>query len=177
MCALGSAIGGTLLPIAARNLINEVGYVQRPSLPINAHPTPIRFKWTMRILGFIMFLTLGCTNLLLERRLPPISVSGGIFNLHAFKSPVYTIYCLSALLTFMGMYSRTYFFSPFFLVFSRFMMGCRHQSAHIHQHQFRIDGNRSKHGVLLISHHKRKFGPCSMFRRVVGRPHRYAELN
>jgi hypothetical protein len=27
-CAMGSSLGGTLLPIAARNLINVVGYVQ-----------------------------------------------------------------------------------------------------------------------------------------------------
>ena len=144
MCALGSAIGGTLLPIAARNLINQVGYVRRLNLlntKFNAHPTPLRFKWAMRILGFIMLLTLGCSNLLLKRRLPPINVSGGIFNFRAFKSPVYTIYCLSALLSFLGMWSRPYFSLAFFFSFLAVSNGVRRQSAHIHHHQFRIDGN------------------------------------
>lgn len=46
LMAVGSSVGGTIFPIAAKRLIAEVG-----------------FPWTMRILGFILMLTLGCANL------------------------------------------------------------------------------------------------------------------
>jgi MFS transporter, MCT family, solute carrier family 16 (monocarboxylic acid transporters), member 10 len=61
----------------------------------------------MRILGFILLVGLGCTNLLLDRRLPPVNVSGGLFNFRAFKSLAYSLYCLSAFFIFLGMYTRT----------------------------------------------------------------------
>ncbi|EEB97579.1 hypothetical protein MPER_03072, partial [Moniliophthora perniciosa FA553] len=76
--ATGSSIGGTVLPIAARKLIVQVG-----------------FPWTMRIIGFILLFVLAIPNLTLARRLPPAHVTGGLFNLHAFKSPVFTIYSFS----------------------------------------------------------------------------------
>ncbi|KJA24153.1 hypothetical protein HYPSUDRAFT_38917 [Hypholoma sublateritium FD-334 SS-4] len=86
--AMGSSLGGTILPIAARSLIPRVG-----------------FQWTMRIFGFILFTSLGAANLLLKRRLPPKHVSGGLLNLRAFRSAPYTIYCVSAFVTFLGIYT------------------------------------------------------------------------
>jgi len=86
--AMGSSIGGTVLPIAAKNLIPMVG-----------------FPWTMRIIGFILLLALGSANLTLRRRLPPKKAPGGLLNLRAFKSAPFTIYCLSAFVTFLGLYT------------------------------------------------------------------------
>ncbi|KAF9524485.1 MFS general substrate transporter [Crepidotus variabilis] len=86
--AVGSSIGGTVLPIATRKLILLVG-----------------FQWTMRITGFILLGVLGVANLLLKRRLPPRNVVGGLINLSAFKSASYTVYCLSGLVIFLGLYT------------------------------------------------------------------------
>ncbi|KAJ3512139.1 hypothetical protein NLJ89_g3699 [Agrocybe chaxingu] len=86
--AVGSSIGGTVLPIAAKGLIPTVG-----------------FKWTMRIFGFILMAVLGASNLLLERRLPPRHVEGGLLNLRAFRSAAYSVYCVSAFVTFLGVYT------------------------------------------------------------------------
>jgi hypothetical protein len=60
----------------------------------------------MRILGFIIFCTLGIANLTLKRRLPAKNAAGGLFNPKAFKMPAFTLYCLSTLVGFLGMYSR-----------------------------------------------------------------------
>ncbi|KAJ8074988.1 hypothetical protein PM082_019315 [Marasmius tenuissimus] len=86
--SIGSSIGGTVLPIAARRLIDQVG-----------------FKWTMRIIGFIMLAVLIVPNLTLRRRLPPKNVSGGIVNIRVFKSPVFSVYCLAIWVTFLGLYT------------------------------------------------------------------------
>ncbi|KAF8147570.1 MFS general substrate transporter [Crassisporium funariophilum] len=86
--AVGSSIGGTVLPIAGKNLIPLVG-----------------FKWTMRIFGFILFTTLGVSNIMLKRRLPPRRVAGGLFNFGAFRSAPYSVYCASAFVNFLGVYT------------------------------------------------------------------------
>ncbi|KAK0226953.1 major facilitator superfamily domain-containing protein [Armillaria nabsnona] len=86
--ATGSSIGGTVIPITARKLINTVG-----------------FPWTMRIIAFILMFTLGIANLTLKRRLPPVNVSGGILNLKAFKSAPYTIWCIANFIAFLGLYT------------------------------------------------------------------------
>lgn len=79
----------------------------------------------MRIFGFILLATLGVSNLvrtrfffrddplmskltvfqLLKRRLPPRKVAGGLLNLVAFKSAPYSVYCASAFVTFLGIYT------------------------------------------------------------------------
>ncbi|KAF8902813.1 MFS general substrate transporter [Gymnopilus junonius] len=86
--AIGSSLGGTLLPIAVKNLIPRVG-----------------FPWTMRIVGFILLAVLIASNLLLDRRLPARKVSGGLLNLAAFKYAPYSIYCAAGFFTFLGIYT------------------------------------------------------------------------
>ncbi|KAF7793205.1 hypothetical protein EIP86_004314 [Pleurotus ostreatoroseus] len=86
--AVGSSGGGTLFPIAARNLILRVG-----------------FPWTMRILAFIIMAALAVTNLTIERRLPPKKNSGPFINLAAFRSPAYSMYCSAGFITFLGLYT------------------------------------------------------------------------
>ncbi|KAJ3528867.1 hypothetical protein NMY22_g9234 [Coprinellus aureogranulatus] len=88
LTALGSSCGGTVYPIAARQLIPRVG-----------------FPWTIRILGFMIVATLGFSNLTLARRLPPKNMPGGIFNVRVFRSLAFTVYCLSAFVCFLGIYT------------------------------------------------------------------------
>ncbi|THH04419.1 hypothetical protein EW146_g10183 [Bondarzewia mesenterica] len=86
--ACGSSIGGTIFPIAFRRLEVEVG-----------------FKWTMRIFGFMLLFMLGVSNLTLKRRLPPVNVSGGLFNLSVFKSAPFCTYTASSFICFLGLYT------------------------------------------------------------------------
>ncbi|KAK7693789.1 hypothetical protein QCA50_003361 [Cerrena zonata] len=86
--AIGSSIGGTVFPIAARNLIDAVG-----------------FKWTMRIIGFIQIAGLTVTNLTLERRLPAKNIAGPFFDLTAFKDMRFTVYCSASFISFLGLYT------------------------------------------------------------------------
>ncbi|KAF7297970.1 MFS domain-containing protein [Mycena chlorophos] len=88
LTAVGSSLGGTLLPIAAQQLIPRVG-----------------FPWTMRIIGFILIFTLGVPNILMRRRLPPKHVPGGLLNLKAFKSLTYSVYCAAGVVAFLGLYT------------------------------------------------------------------------
>ncbi|KAJ6559229.1 major facilitator superfamily domain-containing protein [Mycena vulgaris] len=86
--AMGSSIGGTIFPIATHKLIPLVG-----------------FPWTMRICAFMLIVMLGFANLTLKRRLPPKKVKGGLFNLKAFKSAPFSVYCLSGFVSFLGLYT------------------------------------------------------------------------
>ncbi|KAK0193029.1 major facilitator superfamily domain-containing protein [Armillaria mellea] len=88
LMAVGSSLGGTVIPIAARNLLPLVG-----------------FKWTMRIIALILLLGLGLSNLLIKRRLPPTDVRGGLFNFREFKSASFSLYCASTLTSFLGIYT------------------------------------------------------------------------
>ncbi|KZT55000.1 MFS general substrate transporter [Calocera cornea HHB12733] len=91
--AIGSSLGGTLLPIAVSKLLPLVG-----------------FPWTMRIIGFILLATTAFANLVMKRRLPPVNVKGGLVNLAAFKHIPYTLYTAATCVTFLGLYTAlTYF--------------------------------------------------------------------
>jgi hypothetical protein len=59
----------------------------------------------MRILGFMILLTLGIANITLARRLPPKNVPGGLLNMKAFKIPAFTLYCTANTIAFMGIYT------------------------------------------------------------------------
>ena len=64
-----------------------------------------RFKWTMRIIAFILLAALAVTNLTLERRLPPKQNSGPFVNLPAFRSVAYSVYCFASFVAFLGLYT------------------------------------------------------------------------
>jgi hypothetical protein len=64
-----------------------------------------RFPWAMRIMGFMMLATLGFSNIVLARRLPPKDMPGGIFNIGVFKSKIFSIYCSSVFVCFLGIYT------------------------------------------------------------------------
>ncbi|KDQ61310.1 hypothetical protein JAAARDRAFT_32317 [Jaapia argillacea MUCL 33604] len=86
--AVGSSIGGTVFPIVFRNLVGKIG-----------------FPWTIRVIGFILFFTIGIANMCLRRRLPPVNISGGLFNWKAFKSAPFTIYVFTCFVAFLGLYT------------------------------------------------------------------------
>ncbi|KAF8272785.1 MFS general substrate transporter [Lactarius quietus] len=85
IAAFASSIGGTVFPVVFRNLIVTVG-----------------FKWTMRIITSILLLAMGVTNLTTRRRLPPTSISGGLFNIKQFRSPAFTVYTAAGVFAFLG---------------------------------------------------------------------------
>ncbi|KAG2157000.1 major facilitator superfamily domain-containing protein [Suillus clintonianus] len=87
--AVGTPLGSIVLPVAAQNLIPLIG-----------------FRWTVRVFGFIMIATLGTANLM-KRRLPPVNVHGGLFNLKAFRNRAYTMYCISGIMIVLGLYTGT----------------------------------------------------------------------
>ncbi|KIK92799.1 hypothetical protein PAXRUDRAFT_553782 [Paxillus rubicundulus Ve08.2h10] len=86
--AMGSSLGGIAFPVVAQNLLPQVG-----------------FKWTMRIFGFVLLVLLGVANLTIDRRLPPTNAKGGLFNWVAFKNPAYTVYCISGVTAFLGLFT------------------------------------------------------------------------
>ncbi|KAI9459459.1 MFS general substrate transporter [Lactarius psammicola] len=86
--AFATSIGGTIFPVIFRNLLVTVG-----------------FKWTMRIIASILFLTMGITNLTIRRRLPPTTLSGGLFNAKQFRSPAFTVYTAFGVVAFLGLFT------------------------------------------------------------------------
>jgi len=88
----GASVGGSIFPVAIRNLINDVG-----------------FKWTMRILALIILILLVITNLTVVRRLPPKRKLGRIVDLQEFKEVIYSVYCVAGFVAFLGLYTvQTY---------------------------------------------------------------------
>lgn len=59
----------------------------------------------MRTLGFIQLAALLMVNLALARRGAPSKVPRKIFDLKAFKNPAYTLWCLSGMVVFLGLYT------------------------------------------------------------------------
>jgi len=88
LMAVGASLGGTIIPIAAKNLLPHVG-----------------FPWTMRIIGFIHLATSGICLLTMKPRLPPMNIKGGLLNLAAFRDASFTIYCISSFIIFLGIYT------------------------------------------------------------------------
>ncbi|KAI6097980.1 MFS general substrate transporter [Pisolithus croceorrhizus] len=86
--SIGSSLGGILFPTAGQNLLPLVG-----------------FKWTVRVFGFMMLVALGIANLGIDRRLPSVNIEGGLVNLSAFRYPAYTIYCISGITCYLGLYT------------------------------------------------------------------------
>ncbi|KAG2136597.1 MFS general substrate transporter [Suillus bovinus] len=94
LTTVGAALGSILFPVAAQNLISSIG-----------------FRWTVRVFGFILMVTMGTANIFLKRRLPPINVSGGLFNLKAFRNRAYSTYCVSGIVILLGLYTELTYIS------------------------------------------------------------------
>ncbi|KAG1905751.1 MFS general substrate transporter [Suillus fuscotomentosus] len=94
LTTVGTALGSIVFPVMAQNLIPLIG-----------------FQWTVRVFGFILMATLGTANALLKRRLPPVNVRGGLFNLKAFRNKAFTVYCISGIMTLLGFYTELIYLS------------------------------------------------------------------
>jgi MFS transporter, MCT family, solute carrier family 16 (monocarboxylic acid transporters), member 10 len=106
----GSAIGGSIIPIAARNLIPRVGLVaflrERFDTKLNVLMSSFdSFPWTMRIIAFMLLCTLSIPNVTLRRRLPPKKASGDLLGLHLLKSPTLSVYILMVFINYLGLYT------------------------------------------------------------------------
>ncbi|CAA7271142.1 unnamed protein product [Cyclocybe aegerita] len=88
LTAVGASIGGTVYPITARQLIGRIG-----------------FPWTMRVMAFINIAALGVSTLTLSPRLLPKDLPGGLFNIRAFRSASFTIWCFVGFICFLGIYT------------------------------------------------------------------------
>jgi MFS family permease len=80
IAACGSATGGIIYPLMARQLLPDVG-----------------FPWTVRAIGFIQLGTMVLANVLAKPRLKPRK-AGPLVDLAAFKELEYTFYALGAFL-------------------------------------------------------------------------------
>ncbi|KAG2130497.1 MFS general substrate transporter [Suillus cothurnatus] len=94
LAAIGASCGSTVFPVVAQSLIPLIG-----------------FKWTVRVFGFILIVTLGIGNIFLKRRLPPVDVRGGFFNLKIFRNAAYSIFCISGIMAFLGLYTALTYMS------------------------------------------------------------------
>ncbi|KAJ1307955.1 hypothetical protein OPQ81_002032 [Rhizoctonia solani] len=88
IAASGSSVGGTIIPIVARQLIPKVG-----------------FKWAIRVIGFVELVVVVVAVITTRRRLPPVYAAGGLFNLKAFRYAPYSLYVWAAMLAWLGLYS------------------------------------------------------------------------
>ncbi|KAG1863604.1 MFS general substrate transporter [Suillus subalutaceus] len=91
---LGAALGSIVFPVAAQNLIPLIG-----------------FRWTVRVFGLMLMAAMGTANIFLKRRLPPVNVRGGLFNLKAFRNKAYSTYCVSGLVILLGLYTELTYIS------------------------------------------------------------------
>lgn len=106
----------------------------------------------MRILGFILILTLGISNVVLARRLPPKNIPGGLFNLKTFRVPAFTLYCFANLIAFLGIYTGMQ--SPFTSA-----VELRGNSLNIHRHQRHCRWRPRKFLVLSREHRQCNLRP------------------
>ena len=63
LVAVGSALGGTIIPIAARNLIELIGYANESYAQLARLMSLFSFKWAMRVVALIELFTLAIANL------------------------------------------------------------------------------------------------------------------
>ncbi|KAF9783217.1 MFS general substrate transporter [Thelephora terrestris] len=84
----GSSLGGTIIPIAASNLIELIG-----------------FKWTMRVIALIELFMLTIANLTLRRRIEARKQTGPFFAWHDFKKPAFNVFAIGGILNFLGLFT------------------------------------------------------------------------
>jgi MFS family permease len=87
----GSATGGITFPLVAQALLPRIG-----------------FPWTMRVIGFIALTTSAVASSFMKARLPPRKL-GPIVDWRAFRELPYTLFSISMLLVFMGLYFAFYY--------------------------------------------------------------------
>lgn len=61
--AIGSSSGSTMFPAVAQKLIPLIGFVLTGGGTAHIRSYIIRFKWTVRVFGFILIAALGIANI------------------------------------------------------------------------------------------------------------------
>jgi MCP family monocarboxylic acid transporter-like MFS transporter 10 len=61
--AVGSSSGSTVFPAAAQKLIPLIGLVRTGGGTVRVRSYNIRFKWTVRVFGFMLVIALGIANI------------------------------------------------------------------------------------------------------------------
>ena len=89
----GTATGGVIFPIIARQLLHRVG-----------------IGWTIRIMGFV-FLANAAIALVLIRPTPMSRKKGPLVELKSFLDPWYSLFSLGMLLVVLGLYFTYYYVS------------------------------------------------------------------
>ncbi|KAF8551015.1 MFS general substrate transporter [Imleria badia] len=84
--AVGSSVGGIILPIAVHELLKIMS-----------------FQWTMRVMASILGFSIVISNLLLRTRLPS-NAKGGIFKFQMFKNLAFSFCVLAYNVSFLGLY-------------------------------------------------------------------------
>ena len=93
IAACGTATGGVVFPLIAQHLLPRIG-----------------FGWTVRIMGFIMLVTMIFPLVLMRSRLPPRR-TGPLVELAAFKEVPYLLFAIGNSLCFLGLYFTIYYVS------------------------------------------------------------------
>ncbi|OCT52108.1 monocarboxylate permease like proteinue, mch4 [Cladophialophora carrionii] len=95
LAASGSSFGGLIYPIVFRRMQQEVG-----------------FAWATRTLGFLSFATVWFSVFVMRPRIMP-KQRRPLTDLAAFKELPYTLFCLSMVFGFIGLYGPLYYIGPY----------------------------------------------------------------
>ena len=84
--ASGTATGGVVFPLIAQQLFPRIG-----------------FKWTVRVMGFVMLANMAVILSIAKTRIPPRK-SGPWIEWAAFKQPVYVLFVSGVFFVYLGLY-------------------------------------------------------------------------
>ncbi|KXH31136.1 riboflavin transporter MCH5 [Colletotrichum simmondsii] len=91
----GSATGGMIYPVIARQLLPMIG-----------------FSWTMRVMALIQLITLLIANFSMQSRIRPRR-SGSLIEFSAFMEKPYLLFTIGMFFNFWGVYFAFYYIGPF----------------------------------------------------------------
>ena len=95
IAASGSSFGGVIYPIVFRRLEQQIG-----------------FGWATRVIGFISFVTVWFSVLVMKPRVIPKNTRH-LTDLAAFKELPYTLFCIAMFFGFIGFYGPVYYIQPY----------------------------------------------------------------
>lgn len=86
LVSCGNATGGVVFPLLAQRLIPKIG-----------------FRWTVRIMGFVMMCNMAVVLVIARNRLPPRK-SGPLVDMSAFKDLPWVLFVISTFLMFLALF-------------------------------------------------------------------------
>ncbi|KAI1487409.1 major facilitator superfamily domain-containing protein [Biscogniauxia mediterranea] len=96
IAATGSATGGVIFPVLARELLPRAG-----------------FPWTVRAMGLVQLATLAFVVAAMRSRLPPRRADGKLVDWPAFADPAYTLFAAGMFFNFWGAYFGFYYLAAY----------------------------------------------------------------